>query len=465
MEKNQAKSGFPVNFIWGAAAAAYQIEGAADVDGKGKSVWDMFCEKPGAIFEGHSGRVAIDHYHRFAEDVSLMKLLGIHAYRLSLSWPRLMPEGRGSVNEKGLEFYDRLIDGLLEAGVAPWITLFHWDYPLELFRRGGWLNPDSPSWFAEYATVVAERFSDRVSHFFTQNEPQVYIGFGHLEGQHAPGLKLTLGQMLQAGHHSLMAHGMAVQALRASAKQPLQIGYAPVGMPKLPLTDGAEDLELARRATFTITESNSWNNSWWMDPVYLGNYPEQGLEFYGKDAPRFSDAEMAIIRQPLDFFAVNIYQGSQVRPSAENRFGFETVPGAAGRPSTAFNWPVTPDCLYYGPKFFFERYSLPIVITENGLSSRDWVALDGRVHDGARIDFTRRYLLAYERAVAEGIPALGYFHWSILDNFEWAAGYRERFGLVHVDYQTLERTPKDSFYWYQQVVASNGAVLRADEVP
>jgi len=459
MKTERPQRGFPEGFVWGAAAASYQLEGAHDADGKGPSVWDMFCERPGAVFEGNTGKVAVDHYHRYPEDVALMRELGLGAYRLSLSWPRLVPDGVGQVNERGLAFYDRLLDGLLEARVTPWITLFHWDYPLALFHRGGWLNRDSADWFAEYAALVASRFSDRVEHFFTQNEPQVYIGFGHQEGQHAPGIKLPLSQMLLAGHHSLLAHGKAVQALRANAKQPLQIGYAPVGMPKLPVSSSPSDLELARRATFTITEQNAWNNSWWMDPVYLGGYPTQGLEFYGADAPVFPHSDLAVIRQPLDFFAVNIYQGTTVRAAQSSLFGFENVAGAVGCPSTAFNWPVTPECLFYGPQFFYERYNLPIVITENGLSSRDWVALDGKVHDGGRIDFTHRYLLELERAATSGVPVAGYFHWSILDNFEWAAGYRERFGLIHVDYETQKRTPKDSYYWYRDVIRTNGRSL------
>lgn len=457
MSQKSETPGFPADFVWGAAASSYQIEGARDEDGKGASVWDMFCERPGAVFEGHDGAVAIEHVHRYREDVALMAELGLDAYRLSLCWPRIFPEGTGQLNERGFAFYDRLVDSLLEAGITPWITLFHWDYPLALFHRGGWLNRDSADWFAEYAAQVTARLSDRVRHFFTLNEPQVFIGFGHQEGVHAPGLRLPLSQMLLAGHHALLAHGKAVQAMRAVQKQPLSIGYAPVGLPRLPENDSPEALEVAREATFTIQERNAWNNTWWMDPVYLGKYPEQGLEFFGADVPRFPAEDLQTIFQPLDFFAVNIYQGSQVRRSTAEGSPFELLPRQPGAPATAFNWPVTPDALYYGPKFFFERYQLPILITENGLSSRDWVALDGKVHDSARIDFTARYLQAFRRAITEGTSALGYFHWSIFDNFEWAAGYRERFGLVHVDFQTQVRTPKDSFYWYQELIRSRGA--------
>lgn len=456
---SSARPAFPQGFTWGAAAASYQIEGARDEDGKGRSVWDMFCERPGAVFEGHTGEVACDHYHRYPEDVRLMKELGLQAYRLSLSWPRILPEGVGSLNEKGLAFYDRLIDELLGAGVEPWITLFHWDYPLALFHRGGWLNRDSASWFADYAALVAERFSDRVTNYFTQNEPQCYLGIGHQRGIHAPGLDLPLSELLLAGHHSFLGHGLAVQAMRARAKRPLRLGYAPVGMPKLPATDSPEDVELARHATFTIYEKNAWNNAWWMDPVYLGAYPAQGLELFGKDAPKFTDEDMKTIAQPLDFFGVNIYQGSTVRRSEKEPFGFEIVGKSPGTPLTAFNWPVTPDALYYGPKFYHERYKLPIVIAENGLSCRDWVSLDGGVHDPSRIDFVQRYLRSLRRASGDGVPMLGYFHWSILDNFEWAEGYKERFGLIHVDYQTQKRTPKDSFYWYRSVIQSNGDSL------
>lgn len=450
---------FPQDFFWGAAAASYQIEGAATQDGKGPGLWDMFCQKEGAVFEGHDGSVACDHYNRYQEDVGLMGDLGLQAYRLSLSWPRVMPQGTGAVNQAGFDFYDRLVDALLAKGVTPWITLFHWDYPVALFQRGGWLNRDSADWFAEYAARVVERLSDRVRHFFTLNEPQVYVGFGHLEGAHAPGIKLPMSQVLLAGHHTLLAHGKAVQAMRAAAKQPLSIGYAPVGMPKLPESESAEDIELARRATFTVEEKNSWNNSWWMDPVYLGQYPEQGREFFGADAPEPQQGDMEIISTPIDYFGVNIYQGTQVRASDDSALGYEPVPYPIGGPRTAFNWPITPEALYWGPRFFQERYKKPILITENGLSCRDWVSLDGQVHDPARIDFTTRYLRQLHRAASEGHGVEGYFHWSILDNFEWAAGYRERFGLIHVDYETLKRTPKESYYWYQKVIESHGRTL------
>jgi beta-glucosidase len=450
---------FPKNFIWGAAAASYQIEGAAFEDGKGPSDWDAFCRKPGAIFEGHSGEVACDHYHRFAEDIALMKELGIGAYRLSLSWPRLLPNGTGQVNDKGLAFYDRLIDGLLAAGITPWITLFHWDYPLRLFERGGWLSPDSSDWFSDYVALVAKHFSDRVTHFFTLNEPQVFVGFGLHEGRHAPGLTLPMSSVLLAGHNALLAHGKGVLALRASQKQPLSVGFAPVGLPKSPLSDDPDHVEIARRATFDVEAHTSWNNAWWMDPVYLGHYPAHGLERYGRDAPKVGGSDMKTICQPLDFFGINIYHSTTAVPDPKDPRGYRLIGWRPGFPHTAFNWPVTPEALYYGPRFFYERYQKPIAITENGLSCRDWVSLDGQVHDPSRIDFTRRYLREFRRSLDAGVEAKAYFHWSILDNFEWAAGYRERFGLIHVDYETQKRTPKDSFYWYRDVIRENGANL------
>ena len=447
---------FPQGFRWGAAAASYQIEGAANEDGKGQSVWDMFCRRPGAVWEGHTGDVACDHYHRFREDVALMKRLGLKAYRLSVAWPRLLPEGVGGVSEAGIGFYDRLIDELLGAGIEPWITLFHWDFPLSLYYRGGWLNRDSAEWFGDYAELVAKRFSDRVRHFMTLNEPQVFIGAGHMEGRHAPGDKFPFREVLLAGHHVLLAHGQAVRALRASARQPLSIGFAPVGLPNLPLTETREDILAARTATFSVTAQTAWTNTWWMDPVYLGSYPEDGLALYGADAPEIRAGDMELIAQPLDFFGANLYQGSSVR-AGDN--GPEHVARAVGSPLTAFEWSVTPDVMYWGPKFFWERYRKPIVVTENGISCRDWIALDGKVHDPDRIDFTARHLLALRRAIGEGVPVDGYFHWSFIDNFEWAHGYKHRFGLIFCDYATQRRIPKDSAEWYAQVIASNGASL------
>jgi beta-glucosidase len=442
---------FPKNFAWGAAAASYQIEGAAHEDGKGDSVWDMFVRKNGTIWRQHTGDVACDHYHRYPEDVALWKQIGLKAYRLSVSWPRILPNGTGLVNEAGVAFYDRLVDTLLAAGITPWLTCFHWDFPLDLYHRGGWLNRDSADWFAEYAGVLADRLSDRVTNFMTFNEPQCFVLLGLDTAVQAPGDKLREEEQVRAQHHVLLAHGKAVQALRARAKQPLNIGYAPVGIIAIPATDDAKDLAAADALMGTALPSR-WDNVSWYDPVFLGKYPErEGL--VSKLPPGF-ERDLPTIAQPIDFCGTNIYFGTTVRAGADG--APEVVPEPQGSPITAFNWPVAERALFHGPRYFYERYKKPIVITENGLSCRDWVSVDGAVHDPNRIDFMTRYLRELHRAIQAGVRVDGYFHWSIMDNFEWSEGYKERFGLIHVDYATQKRTLKDSALWYAKVIASNG---------
>jgi beta-glucosidase len=442
---------FPKNFAWGAAAASYQIEGAAHEDGKGDSVWDMFVRKKGTIYKGHTGDVACDHYHRYPEDVALWKQIGIKAYRLSVSWPRILPTGTGRVNEAGVAFYDRLVDTLLAAGITPWLTCFHWDFPLDLYHKGGWQNRDSADWFAEYAGVLADRFSDRVTNFMTFNEPQCFVLLGLDTAVQAPGDKLREEECIRAQHHVLLAHGKAVQALRANAKQPLYIGYAPVGIVSIPATDDPKDQAAADQRMRTA-EASRWDNVSWYDPVFLGKYPER--EGLVSKLPQGFERDLPTIAQPIDFCGTNIYFGTPVRAGANGKP--ELVPELPGSPITAFNWPITPSALFHGPRFFYERYKKPIVITENGLSCRDWVSVDGAVHDPGRIDFMTRYLRELHRAIKAGVPVDGYFHWSIMDNFEWAEGYKERFGLIHVDYQTQKRTLKDSALWYAKVIASDG---------
>lgn len=450
---------FPDRFTWGVAAAAYQIEGAASEDGKGPSVWDMFCAQPGKIADGSSGNVACDHYHRYREDVALMRDIGARAYRFSISWPRVMPEGAGRVNEAGLAFYDRLVDALLEAGIEPWATLFHWDYPYELFCRGGWLNRDSAEWFADYTRVIMDRLSDRVGHWITLNEPQCFIGFGHSTGTNAPGLKLGAAECLRAGHHVLLAHGMAVRVIRAHARKPAVIGWAPVGVVSYP-DDPPRDVEAARRAMFSVRggdahamgmSANLWSNSWWGDPVVFGRYPEEGIEAAGSAMPAIRAGDMETISQPIDFYGANIYNGSRYRDDGHG--GFEFVPHPSGTPLSAFKWPIVPECLRWGPRFLYERYKLPVVVTENGVSLADWVSGDGGARDPQRVDFLQRYLAELGRGIADGADVRGYFHWSVMDNFEWAEGYRQRFGLVHVDYETQRRTPKDSALWFRDFIA------------
>lgn len=455
---------FPDRFTWGVAAAAYQIEGAADTDGRTPSVWDVFSEKPGAVRSGHTGRVACDHYHRYEEDADLIAGLGASAYRLSVSWSRVMDE-HGKPNEQGLAFYDRLVDALLERGIEPWATLFHWDYPLHLFNRGGWLNRDTADWFADYTQLVVDRLSDRVTHWFTINEPQVYIDHGHSVGTHAPGMKYDQPSLLRVIHHSLLAHGRAVQVIRDRAVRKPSVGWAVVGCAAIPVTTRTEDIEAARRATLRVGDEPGWlfNTTWFADPALRGEYPEEGLQLHGKHMPDGFEADLPTIHQPLDFYGANIYQCIYVRADEDGKTQHVTAP--PGGPYTHIGWPVTPEALYWGPRFIHERYGLPIYITENGCAGMDWVHQDGKVHDAPRIDYLSRHLCALRDAVADGVDIRGYFQWSILDNFEWGWGYDMRFGIVHVDFNTQKRTPKDSYDWYRHVVSSNGGCLPTKQAP
>lgn len=448
---------FPRDFVWGAATSAYQIEGAAFDEGRGASVWDMLSRKPEAIYRGHTGDVAANHYYCYLSDVGIMREIGLQAYRFSVSWPRVIPAGTGAVNEAGLAFYDRLVDALLEANITPWLTLFHWDFPHELYCKGGWLNPDSPQWFADHTAVVVDRLGDRVVNWMTLNEPQVFIGMGHYQGIHAPGDKLGLAEVLRAGHNSLLAHGLAAQVIRARAKTPPQVGWAPVGVAAVPATDSPEDIAAARFATLESAHYPLWSNGWFSDPVIFGSYPQAMLEKVGAAAPVVGPNDMATIAQPIDFYGANIYHAEVVRANAEGLP--ELVPQPPGVGITTMNWAVVPEALYWGPRFLHERYGKPIVITENGTAVSDWVSADGAVHDPARIDFTHRYLASLRRSIADGADVRGYFHWSLMDNFEWAEGYKQRFGMVFVDFQTQQRIIKDSGRWYAGVIASNGASL------
>lgn len=447
---------FPEEFLWGVATASYQIEGSPMRQEGGASVWDMFCRRPGAISDGSNGDVACDHFHRWKEDVALMRELGIPNYRLSLAWPRIIPDGTGAVSEDGLSFYDRLVDELLASGITPHVTLYHWDTPYALHLRGGWLNRDMVGWFGEYAEVVARRLGDRVKSWMTLNEPQCFIGLGMQTGEHAPGEKMAEAELLVAVHHALMAHGTAVQALRANSPG-CQVGWAPVGVCAIPATESEADIDAARRRTLEMDGFNLWNTALYNDPVFFGRYPEVVERRWEGHLYKRGEGDMALMAQPLDFYGANIYNASTVRAGADG--AVETVPDPLGIGRTIYHWPVTPEALYWGARFFHERYGKPIVITENGLGLSDWVHLDGAVHDPQRIDFLTRYLRAFRRAGEDGIPIRGYFQWSLMDNFEWYEGYKFRFGLVHVDYETQARTPKDSAYWYRDVIASNGANL------
>jgi beta-glucosidase len=456
------KAIFPYNFIWGAATSSYQVEGGAYEDGKGISVWDIFCKKPGKIWNGQTGEIACDHYHRWREDIALMRAIGLQAYRFSVSWARLLPSGTGDINPAGLDFYDRLVDALLAAGITPYITLFHWDYPEILYRRGGWLNPNSPAWFADYAAVLVDQLSDRVVNWITLNEPQVHLGMGHHWGIHAPGDNASLSDTLSMMHHALLAHGMAVQVIRARTKRAVRVGFASAAQICIPASARVEDIEAARQQMFSVNSyTYIWNNTWFSDPIFFKQYPADGLELFAKDLPAIRSDNMDVIGQPLDFYAFNTYSGSLVREGIDKKPELVNYPD--GHPMMMNQWYINPEILYWGPKFFYERYRLPILITENGMSNLDWVAGDGKVHDDQRIDYIARHLLALARAIQEGVNVQGYFYWSLLDNFEWTEGYKHRFGLVFVEFPTQRRLLKKSALWYREVIGTNGNLLSTYE--
>ena len=447
---------FPKDFIWGAATAAYQIEGAFNEDGKGLNIWDVYSAFKGNTKYNETGNVADDHYHRVDEDIAIMKEIGIKAYRFSINWTRVLPDGIGRVNEKGLAFYSDLVDKLIAAGIEPLVTLYHWDYPYELHKKGAWLNNESSDWFLEYTKVVVDALSDRVSYWITINEPQCVLGCGFYGGYHAPFEHAQTRDLLIMGKNILLSHGKAANYIRNNAKKEPKISFAPIGPSYIPTDESEEAIEEARKLTFsTDGEGFAFSLSYWSDPVYLGRYPQELYDDFGELVPEFTEDEWKLVTEPLDFYGTNIYyaQDGNVSPEEYPRTRYQ------GSPETHIGWPLTPEVMYWSSKFLYERYKKPIMITENGMAEHDWVALDGKVHDTYRIDYTHRYLREYKRAFEDGIPLLGYFHWSLLDNYEWNLGYTQRFGLVYVDYTTLKRTIKDSAYWYRDVIAANGENL------
>ena len=443
--------GFKKDFAWGVATSSQQIEGAYNEGGKGLNIWDVFCGEPNKIKDGSTSNVACDHYHHFKEDIKLMASLGINSYRFSISWARIFPNGIGEINQEGVRFYSELIDELLLNNIEPYITLFHWDYPYALHKKGGWLNDESVEWFANYASKIVELYSDRVTHFITFNEPQCFVGIGYLEEVHAPGLSVSYKDAFQMAHNVLKAHGAAVIAMRKSAKQPIKIGYAPTCVGYYPASEKQEDIEAARKTLFKslhLSKAVLMDVTWWSDPVVLGKYPEEGLKLYKDYLPEITEDDLRLINQPIDFYAQNIYQGREVK-AGEN--GEPIInEKSSDLPLTAMGWQITPKCLYWGARFLTERYKLPFYITENGMAAYDKVSPDGKIHDDLRVEFYKSYLAEVERAVNDGIDIRGYFAWSFMDNFEWAEGYKPRFGIVHVDYNTLKRTPKDSALWYKE---------------
>lgn len=454
---------FRDDFVWGVASSAYQVEGRDPEDGCGKNIWDTFAEE-GRILDGKDAYTACDHMHRYKEDYKLMKLLGIKAYRFSMSWARILPEGTGKVNEKAIAMYRDMILSMKENGIEPYITMYHWEFPQALQDKGGWLNEDVIQWFGEYAKVVAENFSDICEYFITLNEPECFVGLGHLSGVHAPGLKLPYKDVFKVAHNALRAHGQAVINLRKYASRPIKVGYAPTCGMAYPATDSPEDIEAARKTLFGFhqpMDNWTWNVAWFNDPVFLGKYPEEGLKKFAEYLPEITDEDMKLISQPLDFMGQNIYNGYMMRQGEDGEP--EYVDREAGAAKTAAGWPVTPECFYYGVKFLYERYHLPLYITENGMSCHDDVSLDGRVHDPNRQNFLDLYISALQRANDDGADVRGYFLWTFLDNFEWDKGYTERFGIVYVDFKTQKRIVKDSAFWYQKIIESNGRELTVNK--
>ena len=446
---------FPKDFLWGAASAAPQIEGAWNEDGRGESIWDTLVHQGGRVAHGENADVACDHYHRYREDVAIMKEIGLKSYRFSISWSRVLPEGTGRVNEKGLEFYRNLCDELTAAGIKPMATLYHWDLPTALYEKGGWKNPDSPKWFEEYVEVVSKALGEKVNMWMTFNEPQVFVGLGLLTGFHAPFERNDDETLALISKHILLAHGRAVSVLRKNCPNAM-IGLAPTGDCYLPKDDSPKAVEEARKKSVGPKDGFVMTNTWWADPIFLGRAPQWAGELLGDKMYTLTDEEWKSVSQPLDFYGYNCYQGTLDYPPPAD--GYDNY-GYQGCPRSNFGWNLTPQSLYYSSKFWYERYGLPVLITENGYAGCDHVMLDGKVHDPQRQDWMHRYLLELKRAVEDGIPVLGYTYWSIMDNFEWADGYDPRFGMVHVNYQTQKRTIKDSGYWYKEVIAANGENL------
>ncbi|HEU5427748.1 MAG TPA: GH1 family beta-glucosidase [Actinocrinis sp.] len=439
---------FPEGFLWGASTAAYQIEGAVTEDGRGPSIWDTFSHTEGRTKEGDTGDVAADHYHRWPEDVALLTELGANAYRFSIAWPRIQPSGSGSANPRGLDFYDRLVDALVERGITPLPTLFHWDLPQRLEDEGGWLNRQTAYQFAQYAALVADRLGDRVKLWITLNEPFIHMTLGYALGMHAPGRTLGL-DALPVAHHQLLAHGLAAGELHDRG---LGVLISNNCTPVRPASEAEHDVAAA--AVYDALHNRLFN-----DPILLGTYPD--LSALGPEAyPSFvEDGDLKLIHAPLEGLGINYYTPSVVGyadPVGNDGLPF-TLNQIEGVPTTAFGWPVVPDGLRELLVGLRSRYGSalpPIYITENGCSTSDVLTNDGRVHDTERIDFLTGHLGALREAMAAGVDVRGYLTWSLIDNFEWAEGYSQRFGLVYIDYPTQRRAPKDSFYWLRDEIAA-----------
>jgi beta-glucosidase len=449
-----ASQGFPRDFRWGTATSAYQVEGAVNDDGRGPSIWDGFAHTPGRIADQSNADIADDHYHRHAEDVRLMTALGAKAYRFSIAWPRVFPEGSGRPNPKGLDFYQRLLDELAANGIEPFITLYHWDLPQALQdRHGGWMSRDTVKAFADYAAYVAERLSDRVKHVFTINECSRLVHLGHGLGIDAPGLKLSRQEQNQVRHHVALAHGLAVQAIRAHGRSGVKVGPAENMVVCIPAIDTPANIRAAEIATREL-------NAGYLTLMFEGKYRKGFLAQAGKDAPRYTAEDLKIISSPIDFLGLNVYKPDEYVVAANNERGFTLAPFPASFPLMDSSWlRIDPAAIYWAPRHAARLWGLKsIYISENGTSAADEPAADGRIDDLDRIMYLRNYLFHLQRAIAEGVPVAGYFLWSLMDNFEWADGYQKRFGLYRVDFSTLARTPKLSASFYREVIRRNAVV-------
>jgi beta-glucosidase len=437
---------FPEHFLWGSATASYQVEGAVHEDGRGTTIWDTFSHISGKTHNGDTGDVADDFYHLYSHDIQLMKEMGLKSFRFSVAWSRIFPNGTGAVNAKGLDFYQRLVDALLEAGIQPFCTLYHWDLPQTLQDKGGWESRDTVKAFADYAGYTAGKLSDKVTHFMTMNEMRSFVELGYKTGVHAPGLQLDAKRVAQLNHYVVLAHGMAVQSIRAQAKQGTKIGIADNIAATVPVYESREHVEAARKAIRELNAS-------YLTVIEEGKYTELYLKRLGADAPQFTAEEMEVIRSPMDFVGLNVYTATYVRADDSEK-GYDVVRQPSSFPYMASPWlTVGPEALYWGPKLVSEVWGVKdIFITENGASSDDVIAPDGHVYDTDRTMYLRNYLTQLQRAVREGVPVRGYFLWSLLDNYEWADGYEKRFGIVYVDFATQKRTPKLSAAFYKQLI-------------
>jgi beta-glucosidase len=438
---------FPAGFLWGCATASYQVEGAVNEDGRKPSVWDTFSHTPGKTFQGETGDVADDSYHLYKEDIKLLKSLGVTVYRFSIAWPRIFPDGTGQPNEKGLAYYQRVIDELLKNNITPYITLFHWDLPQAL--PGGWQSRDTAKAFGDYAGYVSGKLSDRVTHFFTINEFECFTDLGYKTGKFAPGLQLPDAQVNQIRHHAVLAQGLGVQAIRANAKAGTQVGLAEDLKVFAPVMETQEHIAAAQRATRE-------ENAQFLTVVLEGKYTDSYLEREGANAPKVEAGDMKIIGSPLDFVGINEYRPEYARADASPA-GYVVEKRPTSFPRMASDWLyVAPEGIYWAIRNVSEIWKpKAIYITENGCSADDVLTADGRIEDTDRVMYLRNHLTHVHRAAAEGYPIKGYFLWSLLDNFEWADGYSKRFGLHYVDFKTQTRTPKLSAEWYREVIARN----------